>query len=1057
MSRIMSRSRAASFRQRPSRRPALSPRARARAIRVNARLAKRLPWRPPQRWLERILGRSAVLSPIEFVDALQSWQQTHGLEPDGVIGADTVQAMRAEPDDSPPAGDDLGEPEEPETHYTFRQRRRCNCPKCASERAAKRPCTCDVCKAEREENESWLDTIQGWFGSPAMTPPANVNRKSKEYIRWYQSALNKIQNAGLSVDGVAGSNTRAAVRVFQANRGLTPDGIVGPQTEAALIEVGAGNPPAAAAGSGSSVPKGSHAAVNTPLPRSASGLLPYKPQSRQYGVKETIDALIAIGQRWPSGRPRIRIGDISLQGGGKMDGHASHQLGLDIDIGLMRSDGVESGTTYKERAYSRSLTQELVNLIRANGILRVQYIFFNDPQVTGVSKWPNHDNHLHVRFYPPSTSGETSTCTCDRCRRGLTCGCSHRDVGNGEENFLGDLFGGWLNPTRTVDYPIDRKSKEYIRWYQDAVNKLAPANLAVDGINGDKTKAAVRTFQAKAGIAADGVVGAQTEAALLKAGAPMPPRAAGGTPSTPVAPASPCGPSPTLSNAERDALAATSTLEGGKPFHCLVSKTDGISMGAIQWNLKAGTLQTILNKFESRTGRLATFFGADTPRLKRLIDLKQTPKNNAVAEAKDERLAERWRDPLTRVCGDPDFCALQQEDIAGRICTAWNSFVPLGLTTVRGLCMVHDIAVGDGGGALRTVRERALASAGWFGLSEAAKLERLANIAADRLSTYREERRARRKNLANIPTPYRGSPGTRPKSWADIINKAVPNLDRALTTAERTACGGSGGGSGGGGRAVTPSNPVTPPAAGERSCPAPAQTAACGLKCDPIPDLICLRAINGVPLNYLSAFDTSVRPQRGISAPNEFKMRPKLRDALRRFLTEMTSAGIAVEQILSQGATLCRCIAGKNELSDHSKGEAIDIGGVRLAAPLGRESLAINFTDSGERPLIRRINACLRLAFPTVLDYNYNSAHHNHFHCDFTGGVRAPKSRSTVLFVQEALSFVLGRSIAVDGSYGSQTEQALRDFGASAAELASTEGLNAVYDRLFRKIAKATS
>jgi hypothetical protein len=82
-----------------------------------------------------------------------------------------------------------------------------------------------------------------------------------------------------------------------------------------------------------------------------------------------------------------------------MSPHVSHDKGKDADIRLMRNDGQEKGTEYTSSTYSQSLTQELVDLIRANPIARVQYIFFNDPGVTGVKYWKGHHNHLHVRFY----------------------------------------------------------------------------------------------------------------------------------------------------------------------------------------------------------------------------------------------------------------------------------------------------------------------------------------------------------------------------------------------------------------------------------------------------------------------------------------------------------------------------------------------------------------------------------------------------------------------------------------------------------------------------------
>lgn len=311
-----------------------------------------------------------------------------------------------------------------------------------------------------------------------------VDRRSADYVRWVQRSLNKIMGSGLAVDGISGPLTRAAIRAFQQSRKLAVDGIVGPITEAALIAAGADAPPK---GGGSSKP-GPQPAVATRLASPGQGYYSYKPATNQYGLSETIRALQTIGSQWhrahPSG-PRIGIGDISLKGGGPMPGHASHQKGVDIDIRLVRNDGQEAPVTYKQAGYSRALTQELVNLIRSNGVLSVQYIFFNDPQVTGVQKWPNHDDHLHVRFYPPGASREME-----------------------DEEVLGE---------------VNRTSADYIRWVQRSLNKLESAGLAVDGISGPLTRAAVRAFQKKKGLAVDGIVGPITEGALMSAGADPPP------------------------------------------------------------------------------------------------------------------------------------------------------------------------------------------------------------------------------------------------------------------------------------------------------------------------------------------------------------------------------------------------------------------------------------------------------------------------------------------------------------------------------------------------------
>lgn len=69
-----------------------------------------------------------------------------------------------------------------------------------------------------------------------------VNRNSPTYIRWVQNSLNRILGLGLVVDGVAGPQTRSAIRSFQQRMGLVADGVVGPKTEAALITAGAPRP-----------------------------------------------------------------------------------------------------------------------------------------------------------------------------------------------------------------------------------------------------------------------------------------------------------------------------------------------------------------------------------------------------------------------------------------------------------------------------------------------------------------------------------------------------------------------------------------------------------------------------------------------------------------------------------------------------------------------------------------------------------------------------------------------------------------------------------------------
>ncbi len=69
------------------------------------------------------------------------------------------------------------------------------------------------------------------------------NRSSSEYIRWVQQGLNRILGLRLAVDGIAGVQTKSAIRSFQTRQGLVVDGIVGPVTEASLVAAGAGPAP----------------------------------------------------------------------------------------------------------------------------------------------------------------------------------------------------------------------------------------------------------------------------------------------------------------------------------------------------------------------------------------------------------------------------------------------------------------------------------------------------------------------------------------------------------------------------------------------------------------------------------------------------------------------------------------------------------------------------------------------------------------------------------------------------------------------------------------------
>lgn len=220
------------------------------------------------------------------------------------------------------------------------------------------------------------------------------------------------------------------------------------------------------------------------LPSSGVGFYSYAQfRHKQFGNPNTIQALVRISAAWnkahPSG-PRIGLGNISLQRGGKMNPHVSHQNGRDVDIRLVTNNGKEIGLTYEDAAYSRSLTQELVNLIRSSSVvgLNVRTILFNDPKVRGVTFFKGHKDHLHVSFLPsrvPVTSGGSST-----------------------------------DKKQLLRLVAPNMKGDNVKKVQEALVKKG-ITVEVDSIFGSDTKTAVEKFQQDNGLKPiDGIVGPDT-------------------------------------------------------------------------------------------------------------------------------------------------------------------------------------------------------------------------------------------------------------------------------------------------------------------------------------------------------------------------------------------------------------------------------------------------------------------------------------------------------------------------------------------------------------------
>jgi hypothetical protein len=117
----------------------------------------------------------------------------------------------------------------------------------------------------------------------------------------------------------------------------------------------------------------------------------------QYGTGKALSTIFKVGHEWGlSGEERFfGVGNMSLEGGGPFPPHAGHRYGSDIDVRPMNITGVrQGGITWRSPLYDRAGTQRLVDLFRATGNVRV--IYFNDPQLQGVSPMRGHDDHMHI-------------------------------------------------------------------------------------------------------------------------------------------------------------------------------------------------------------------------------------------------------------------------------------------------------------------------------------------------------------------------------------------------------------------------------------------------------------------------------------------------------------------------------------------------------------------------------------------------------------------------------------------------------------------------------------
>lgn len=203
-------------------------------------------------------------------------------------------------------------------------------------------------------------------------------------VKAVQSLLNAKRGAGLALDGDFGPATDSAVRTFQSHAGLGVDGVVGPTTWKNLlwhyenINFGTG----------------------TMCAQSPDGNA-----NAHWATAGAVGQLEAAAATFAgTGNGRLPVGDAGFEHGGDIAGHASHEVGMDIDVWPIRTDSAQCTAgriTWQSSTYDRAATRRLVQEIRAKAPGHVELVFFNDPQLISeglTTSYPNHDNHLHIRY-----------------------------------------------------------------------------------------------------------------------------------------------------------------------------------------------------------------------------------------------------------------------------------------------------------------------------------------------------------------------------------------------------------------------------------------------------------------------------------------------------------------------------------------------------------------------------------------------------------------------------------------------------------------------------------
>lgn len=270
-----------------------------------------------------------------------------------------------------------------------------------------------------------------------------------------------------------------------------------------------------------------------------------------------------------------------------------------------------------------------------------------------------------------------------------------------------------------------------------------------DNVFGPGVQAAVRSFQKSKGLTADGVVGDQTWAALFPGDQTVTP------------PVSPLAGAPLAHRCV--ALTGAFETSTGFPdcFAGLAGDFDGqgLSFGALQWNIGQGTLQPMLKEMLStHEDVMATLFGDNLDGFRTMLASPLAAQLNWARSIQDpvhHNLSEPWRGIFLALGRTPEFQTIEVGGADAIHTAALQYCQRFGVNTERAMALMFDIRVQNGSISADTEAQiradfAAIPASAAPMDAEVAKLQSIANRRAEAASAaFVEDVRVRKLTIAN--------------------------------------------------------------------------------------------------------------------------------------------------------------------------------------------------------------------------------------------------------------------------------------------------------------------